>query len=165
YSITPSDHVRFFQTLNDVVVAALQCGLTRIAAIFVPSSWPPLSPVPGELWHHDIAHNVPFPETHAQETMIGAQGLFFSDVMLDLVSKLDAIADPAGTLLDRCLVSWTQEAGNLVHETQSLPIVTFGNADGAGRTGAYLDYRNLSQRISPNPDYEGTEGGNKYFGL
>ena len=65
--------------------------------------------------------------------------------------KLDAIPDPSGTLLDRCLVTWTQEAGNLVHQTQSLPIVTFGKADGAVRTGSYLDFRNLSQRISPNP--------------
>jgi hypothetical protein len=167
YDITPSAHVKYYQLLVEVVVAALQCGLTRIAAMHLQSYWHSFSTVTGSSWHEDIAHQTPFATTGPQATMLAAKQLFFEQVLLYLVSKLDAIDDGDGkTLLDRTLVTWMDEHGNLVHQTQSIPVVTFGSADGALRTGNYCDYRNLSAVISPNTDYEGTiESGNKRFGL
>jgi hypothetical protein len=88
---------------------------------------------------------------NTQETMVQAQGAFFSGVVLDLAQKLDAAAETTGTTLDRSLITWAQEHGNRIHLCRSMPVITFGSAGGYFKTGNYCDYRNLGM-LGPPPD-------------
>jgi hypothetical protein len=80
-----------------------------------------------------------------QSILAGGNQQFFENVRLDLVAKLEATPDgQGGTLLDHSLVVWTQESGNLTHNTFSVPVITFGGASGSFSTGQYVDYRNTA---------------------
>lgn len=167
YDVTPDAHAKYFQLVNDVLVAGLQCGATRIAAIHVPSAVHTFTDQPGLSWHDAVAHRVEQSDQIAQGHMVAANRRFFSEIFVDLASRLDAVSDGDGkTLLDHSLLTWIQEHGNMTHQTQSVPVVSFGSAGGGLATGSYCDYRNLNAKITPNTGYEGTvESGNKYFGL
>ena len=79
--------------------------------------------------------------------------------MLDLAAKLNATSDgTGGTLLDHTLLVWTQESGNITHNTFSVPVITFGGAGGALATGQYVDYRNTAlvyDRTRPEVEHPG----------
>ncbi len=147
FATNPAEHAHYYRLLTDILVTALQCGRTRIAALGLVSGVHTFSSeVAGPAWHDDVAHPAQDDMT-AQTRMVQAQGVFFRDVLLDFVSKLDAINMGDGkTLLDKSLVVWAQEHGNLTHQTTSIPVITFGKADGALRTGNYCDYRNLARK-------------------
>jgi hypothetical protein len=84
-----------------------------------------------------------------ETTMANAYQTYFSGVVLDLASKLDAVSNGGGgTLLDNALVAWSHEAGNLTHIPTSVPMITFGGAGGTMKTGNYVDYRNLNKQIN-----------------
>lgn len=58
---------------------------------------------------------------------------------------------PPGTMWscpDNSLLVWSQESGNRTHESQSIPLITFGSAGGFLATGQYVDYRNLTRVFS-----------------
>jgi len=152
YDGDPTKHVRYFQLLNDVVAAALTCGVTRVAAICGDAYNNTFSTVSSAEWHNDVAHQV---DTR-QDVMVDAQRRFFSEVVLDLASKLEAVDNGDGTtMLDRTLLTWAQEHGHLTHETFSIPVVTFGGAEGTIRTGSYCDYRNRAKAYWPSDSDEG----------
>jgi hypothetical protein len=148
-------HSAWYQMLNDVIVAAFSCQLSRIAVV---KSMPDFSNYVGD-WHQDIAHKADLLTGSAQDTLYAANNLFFSTVFVDLASKLDAMPDGlGGTLLDHCLLVWTQESGNMTHDTFSVPVITAGGAGGYFNTGNYVDYRNLAQNVYPSntqPEYPG----------
>jgi hypothetical protein len=150
FALDPSSHAGFFQTQNDLIVAALTCGASRIAVLKVD---PDFSTYAGN-WHEDVAHHAIDTDGAKQAMITSAQQAFFANVLVDLAGKLDAVdAGDGRTLLDHTLAVWTQEFGVRTHEAQSLPIVTFGGAGGAVQTGQYLDYRNLDACFNP-PDAE-----------
>ena len=69
----------------------------------------------GSDWHHDVAHE-----------WMNAQ--------------------PQGWLTqDSTLLVWAQESGMETHEAYGVPVVTFGGAAGALKTGLYCDYRKLNE--------------------
>lgn len=142
-------HIEYWRLMNDVVVAAMSCDVSRIATMRVGDMWYNPS---GEAWfsehagswHQDIAHQA-F-SAGSQETLRQHNQLFFEHVFLDLAAKLDAVDDPhGGKLLDSCVMFWAQESGPITHDPIAIPIVTAGGANGALRTGSYIDYsdRNL----------------------
>ncbi len=144
----PAQQVIWYQLMNDVLVAALGCGLTRIV---VSSIDPPLlEAYPGGSgggpYHALVAHSADQP-AHQEEVVLSQQR-FFSGVFADLASKLDAVITPDGkTLLDRTLLSWTQEFGQSTHNSIDIPVVTFGSAAGFLKTGQHVDYRNLNLQM------------------
>jgi hypothetical protein len=149
YGVKPELQAEYYSLMNDVIVAAFLCGTSRIAVVNAHETFSDFS---GD-WHQGIAHQCAL--AAQQKTLAGGHRWFFEKVWLDLVRKLDAVEDGAGgTLLDSCLVTWTQESGNYTHDAQSIPIVTAGSAAGALRTGQYCDYRNLAKVVSPreNPN-------------
>jgi hypothetical protein len=96
--------------------------------------------------------------------MVASKSYIFEHVVLDLVGKLEGISTGNGkTLLDRAMVVWASEHGNLTHQTTSVPIVTFGGANGALRTGNLCDYRNTALKLR-NSNSPG-EIANEYLGL
>jgi len=148
----------WFQTYNDVVVAAFVCGTSRIAIYGSGDEFWKAAPFSGD-WHQQIAHvgggGVPSDDPDAaanrpgwQDILMGTQREFFRNVFLDLCSKLDAIEESEGvTYLDNSLVMWTQESGNRTHDNVSTPVVTAGSAAGFFNTGKYLDFRNRSNTL------------------
>jgi hypothetical protein len=139
FSIDPEAQKRFYQLLNDVIVAALSCDTCRIATMRVTDIF---SDDP-EDWHHGVAHEAPTPDGVKEEILWKSYNRVFSDVYLDLIAKLDAVQDIDGTLLDGSLVQWTHESGPNTHTPIELPVVTAGSAGGWFATGQYADYRNL----------------------
>jgi hypothetical protein len=164
FATNAAEHAHYYRLITDVVVLALQCGQTRIASLGLASGEHSFSSeISGPEWHDAVAHPAPDNDT-AQRRIVAAKNLFFRDVLLDFVSKLDGISTGDGkTLLDKSMVVWMQEHGNMTHQTTSIPVITFGNADGALRSGNYCDYRNmvLTTRGFGNPGEEGKQ----YFGL
>jgi hypothetical protein len=153
YGIDPAAQQRFWQLMNDVIVAAFTCGTSRIATMNCGDIFDTFD---GD-WHQGIAHQCHRPDGAAQATIAAAHQMFFEAVFLDLASKLDAIEEADGvTLLDNTLVHWTQESGAYTHDSISQPVLTAGSAAGFLRTGSYLDYRNLSKVVNGG-GYEGAE--------
>jgi len=141
YEINPGRHVQAQGLMNDIIVAAISTGVSRIGVTTHDETF---SAYAGD-WHQDIAHQSS-DRLEAQTTVATASRTFFSNCVLDLVNKLNAVAAAGGgTALDQSLLVWTHESGNYTHDSTSVPIITFGSAGGALRTGQYLDYRNLNK--------------------
>jgi hypothetical protein len=138
FQFDPEAHRRFWQLFNDVIVTAMLCDTSRIAVLRVTDTF---SDYAGD-WHEAIAHEAHAPDGSSQAVLATAHQRFFEDVFLDLVRKLDVDQGDGTTLLDDTLVAWSQESGNLTHESVSTPVITAGSAGGALQTGQYVDYRN-----------------------
>ena len=134
------------QLYNDVLVAAFTCGTSRVA---VHGIGDPFAGFVGD-WHQDVAHR--HTTVPAQQTLVQGLRLTFQSAILDLVSKLDVEESPGVTYLDNSLVQWSQESGQATHVATSLPVITFGGAAGALKTGNYVDYRNQIPRASVKSD-------------
>jgi hypothetical protein len=146
---SPALQTQYYQLYNDVLAAALHCGATRVVVMIADSLMSDFGTVPAGLWHDNVAHQCD--GATGQQNMTQAQSAFFSGVMVDLAQKLDAADEGNGsTTLDRSLVMWTQEYGNLIHVPYAIPVVTFGSASGGLKTGNYCDYRNLNKLKNPN---------------
>jgi len=169
YFRDPDTQTLMWSLMNDIVVAAMACGLTRVASMLVGDT---LSEYAGD-WHQDIAHQAYLPGGDAQNTLVAAHQRFFEGIFLDLVEKLQATEmDGGDTLLDRALVSWTQESGQFPHASVGIPVVTAGAAGGAWQTGLYADYRDLDVTYPYGEELEGVDmptdhpglGWNQYLG-
>jgi hypothetical protein len=135
-----------YRSFHDLIVAAASCDLSRIFIYTLP-----YFPVPsGILMHHEVEHHAMERDGIAQARMVESNRRIFRDVMLPLAAKLDAVVDAGGrTLLDRALLLRSTEMGEFDHTTTGQIFVTIGGANGAVRTGNYLDYRNLGQLAVP----------------
>lgn len=146
HALDPAAHARYFQALTDVVVLALSCGVSRVAVLRVDLTFSTFS---GD-WHQDVAHQAGAVDAVRQGMLADAHQRFFAGVMVDLAQKLDAIDTGDGrTLLDQSLAVWTQECGNTVHNSDAIPVVTFGSAGGFLRTGQVCDFRHLDLLFNP----------------
>jgi hypothetical protein len=144
FPVDPEAHKRFWQLMNDVVVAAFACNTSRVVTMNVSEHF---SSFVGD-WHQDVAHQANV-SADQHEIIFQAHQRFFEDVYLDLISKLDALEDASGgSVLDHTLVQWTQESGCVTHNPIEMGVVTAGSADGFFTTGNYCDYRNLQKPAS-----------------
>jgi hypothetical protein len=159
FPFDPEAQRRFWQLFNDVIVAAFLCDTSRIAVLRVTDTFSDAGD-----WHESIAHQAHTIDGGPQAVLAAAHQRFFEDVFVDLVQKLDVDQGDGTTLLDDALVAWSQESGNLTHESVSTPVITAGSAGGALRTGQYVDYRdrdndgfgsgsNTNERMYPGLSY------------
>ncbi|MEM7608541.1 MAG: DUF1552 domain-containing protein [Myxococcota bacterium] len=142
-----------YRTLNDIILAAFMCDSSRIAVIRTTDSWlDEIDEFPGG--YHEVAHQAAGNDvSRGNDTLLERlSGLlregkkrFFEEGILDLVTRMDGIADGEGTMLDSSLVWWSPEAGSSTHNGDSIPIVSFGSVGGALQTGQYLDLRDRTQ--------------------
>ncbi len=146
YALDPAAHASFFRSLTDVMILAMSCGVSRIAVMRVD---PRFSDFAGD-WHQEVAHQSDAPDAVKQTILATSKQRFFQNVLLELASRMDAVDMGDGlTLLDHSLMAWTQECGNTIHNSESMPVVAFGSAGGFLRTGQACDYRNLSATFNP----------------
>jgi hypothetical protein len=139
FPFDPAAQVRYWQLYNEVVAAAFICGTSRVAALHARDTF---SDYQGD-WHQDVAHQAHFPDGARQDQLAEAHRRFFDEVFLDLCQRLDIPeGDDDSTILDNTLAMWSQESGNVTHESISQGLVTAGGAAGCLRTGQYVDYHN-----------------------
>ncbi len=133
---------KYYGAINDVIVAGFACGTTRIATVDLQDGARFID-YTGD-FHEQVAHST-WMRQSAMDLMVQADQRMFEWSFLDLVSKLDAIEDVAGTtLLDNSLVQWAQESGPESHTSDELPVIMAGSAGGYFKTGWFCDYRNLT---------------------
>ncbi len=138
------------QTFNDVIVAAMICGTSRIATVQSLETW---SSFAGD-WHQDIAHQANLPSGMQQQIIADAHQRFFEGVFVDLMSKLDVEDADGSTILDQTFLMWTQESGMMTHDSIAMPVITAGSAAGYFETGNYVDYRNRENMTLAGGDSE-----------
>jgi hypothetical protein len=164
----PASNIQYFTMINEVLAIALSCGTCRIATISIDENNQNLTftarAPQGEDWHNNVVHPATVAGTN-QDLVVEFNQVFFANVYLDLVTRLENLPNGSGgTLLDDTLVVWAQENGNTPHFSFSVPVVTAGSAGGAIKTGSYCDYRNISRKVSGDSS-AGSEGSNLWAGL
>ena len=137
----------------DTVVAALRCGVTNLATLW-------LMPNANELAflgmsepesNHGLSHAVAAEGANreaalADQTLIGR---YMVDLVADVLRKLDVEEDPVTgrTFLDNTLVLWTNDMGSFTnHKGGRFPVMMFGARD-LIRAGQYVDFRSDYERV------------------
>jgi len=122
--------------LNDVIIAALRCGQTRVANMFLTENSAPAFSY--DL--HQTIHAYGNSESHL--TWFNQVQWQFENVVSDLLRKMDLIEEANGkTMLDNMLVVLHWE-NFIPHDNFDSNIVLFGGLNGKFRMGKFYDYRN-----------------------
>ncbi len=130
----------YIRLMGDLVVVALQTGLTRVATLMVgPERWN--TPFMFEsLFDKPVSHHL---MSHEQ-TQYGEQLLqidrFHMEQFAYLLEKMDRIQEADGsTLLDNTIFTYGSGLGDgATHQYNDLPIVVAGSGAGKLRTGRHL---------------------------
>lgn len=145
HSRDPNSHATYFQHLNDMIVAAVSCGVSRIA---VTRILPIFSTFTGD-WHQNVAHRADR-DVGQQDILYRSYQRVFSDVIVDLANKLNNVQSADGnTLLDDSLLVWNHEFGPITHNSHTIPVIGFGSAGGNIQTGYHVDYRGPNSINNP----------------
>jgi hypothetical protein len=143
-----SDRKLILTTMNDVISALVACGLCH-SFLGWAQSIVSSNPENYHTWSHEGYENDNntdgFVDRIANSTsytsLVEHNRSIMRDMCLDLVTKLDAHG-----VLDNTLLACIQEHNRRGHESWNVPIITFGGAGGAIKTGQYLDYRDMANR-------------------
>ncbi len=154
----PADAARQLALFNEVAAVAFMCGTSRIAVLCYGDTSRFVSY--GGDWHQEVAHQWQLAD--AQALLVQSYQRFFEGVFLDMAKRLDVEEAPGVTYLDNSLLAWTQESGMETHGSVSVPVVTFGSAAGALKTGLLCDYRRTT---STSSQYDPGAGGKQTLGL
>jgi hypothetical protein len=124
----------YVQVMGDLMILALQTDLTRVATLMVaPERWDTPLAFHGvfdkPIRHHGWTHN-----QHKQEVLRDLEklDLFHVEQFAQLATKMDAIKEGEGTLLDN--VMFTMGSGlssGMLHECTNLPTVVAGLGGGS----------------------------------
>jgi hypothetical protein len=124
------------RNLNDVIVAALRCGQSRVVNMFLTENSAPAF----SYNLHQTIHTYGNPPDH--QTWFDQVRWQFQNVLADLVYKMDLVQEANGkTMLDNSLVILHWE-NFIPHDNFDNNIVLFGGLNGKFRMGRFYDYRN-----------------------
>jgi hypothetical protein len=155
---SPAEATRQLELYNEVAAVAFMCGTSRIAVLAYGDTSRFVSY--GGDWHQEVAHQWQLADKQAQ--LVQSYQRFFSTVLLDMATRLTAEEAPGVSYLDNSLLVWTQESGMETHGSVSIPVITFGSAAGALKTGLFCDYRRMGNR---NSEFDPGAGGKQTLGL
>ena len=130
------------QTMMDMLVTAMACGMTRVGSIqwsrSVSNIALPWAGVTDR--HHDLSHRSDN-DTDAVEKLV-AINRWYAEQFAYLLAKLKSIPEGDGTMLDNTVVLWCNELGKgNSHTRNDVPYILAGKAGGFFKTGRYLNYR------------------------
>jgi hypothetical protein len=124
----------------DLMVAALQCGLTRVASL----QWGNSNDQCGYSFlginalGHDLAHNNGNVDGNGEKKKKVFR--WYSEQFAYLLGKLTAVKEGAGTMLDNTVVLWVSEfSESNGHASNKLLWFVAGNAGGALKPGRVID--------------------------
>jgi hypothetical protein len=135
-----SNYERIGKLQMDLIVAAMQCGMTRVASLQFGNSndqcsysWLGVNTL-----GHDMAHN----NNNCDPT--GSRKLttyrWYSTMLDHLMTRLDAVREGAGTMLDSTVVVWASEfSDSNGHASNRLMWLLAGNVQGYFRQGRIVD--------------------------
>jgi hypothetical protein len=128
----------------DVMVAALACGLTRVATLQLSYcgghwkfDWLGVGVDQHELAHKDTA-DAGGADAKATEQLVRVNR-WYTEQIAYLANRLDALPSAGGTLLDQTLIAWGNELGRGDHSQSNVPIVLIGGGGAAGPGGRVID--------------------------
>jgi len=125
-----------YDMVTDLMVAAFQCGASRLGMIQAGETSPAAD------YHQSVAHAAD-KDPSAQLTHNLNFRWTAEHIITPLAKKMDAFKFNDGlSILDKGLVVWTHECGPITHRHDSLGFVTLGSLNGFFKTGQFLDYRN-----------------------
>jgi len=141
--------------LLDTLVLAFQCDLTRVGTFMygeavdeasynfltVPDARGNLVPV--SQGHHTLSHDIA-PGSLSQR-MYSAICKWEVEQFAYLLSKMKAVQEPDGTLLDNSVVMFASGIGDSkLHDTLNLPVLLAGKAGGKLRPGRHIVYKDYT---------------------
>jgi hypothetical protein len=134
---------RLVDDMTDLAVAALQCGLTRIATLQFGYG--------GGRWmfgweginlncHEEVAHldTSDTGSTPLNTHRVVLMNQYYASCVARFATKLNAIPEGSGTMLDNTLLVWANEIGRGDHSLANVPVVLIGGAGGAIPKGGRL---------------------------
>lgn len=136
----PANYEERVRLMCDLIALAFQADCTRVATFVLSnegSGMPyPFINVPEG--HHDLSHHGGDPVKQAKLTQINT---FHIRQYAYLLSRLDAIQEGDGTLLDHCMIAYGSgiHDGNL-HNSEDLPALLAGGGGGTLTTGRHIQY-------------------------
>lgn len=150
----------------DLIVAALRCGLTNVAAFEigdVETPWlsPPVVAPDGNAHtlHHfsgstgDAGVDAKLRSSWAATMIQNRQ--WRMTLLARLLTALKAVPEGEGTMLDHTVVLWTSEFSNGgVHSAADVPVLLAGGANGQLRLGRHVDFNQKALHDSHTPAYE-----------
>ncbi len=137
---TPGQYQEHIRLMADLLVAAFQADVTRIATLLVTNdssnrSYPWLDVPDG---HHDISHHGGDPEKHEKIVRINR---FHIEQLAYLLERLKGVKEGGGTLLDQSMIVYGSGISDGdKHNHDDLPILLAGRGGGAIRTGRHIKY-------------------------
>ena len=152
-----SNYPKIGKLQMDLMVAALQCGLTRVASL----QWGNSNDQCAYSWlgvntlGHDLAHN----NSNCDGNHDKKKKVFrwYSEQFAYLLGKLTAVHEGDGTMLDNTVVLWASEfSDSNGHASNKLLWFLAGNAGGALKQGRVIDCtgrgtNDLLTALSPTP--------------
>jgi hypothetical protein len=119
-----------------LIPAIFACDLTRVASVQLSCGFSGVTHtwLGHEIGHHSLSH-----ENADNRDKLVAIDNWYAKQLLVMLQAMDAIDEGDGTLLDNTLVLWGRELGTTSHSMQPWPLVMIGGAQGALRTGRFLD--------------------------
>jgi hypothetical protein len=135
-----------YENVNDTIVAAFTCDLTRIAAIYCEDFDDSNTDYS---YFHGLSHVDPSTDANAVAKS-AAHNRWIGDRVLHLVDRLASTVDVDGrSMLDNTVVMWGNEQSNYWHRSESIPTVVIGGTSKLNQ-GYYLDYRQRPFRYYAN---------------
>jgi Protein of unknown function (DUF1552) len=134
--IVCSDRLTFARL--GMIPAIFACDLTRVASVQLSCGF---SNVTHTWLGQDTPHHRTSHENADNRDKLMAIDHWYAEQLFTMLSAMDAIDEGDGTLLDNTLVIWGRELGTTSHSMQPWPTVLIGGAQGALRTGRFLDVK------------------------
>jgi hypothetical protein len=131
------EHLRL---LCDLIVLAFQADVTRVVTFVVANegSNRPYPFVGVSEGHHDLSHHENNPAKQAKIAKINA---FHVEQLAYLLTRLKAVKEGDGALLDHCVVAYgSGNSDGNAHNHDNLPILLAGQGCGTIRTGRHVRY-------------------------
>lgn len=120
----------------DLIPHIFACDLTRVASVQLSCGFSNVTHT--WLGHTDAHHTMSHQNADNREKLM-AIDTWYATQIASMLQAMDAIDEGNGTLLDNTLVVWGRELGTTSHAMQPWPVVLMGGAQGALRTGRFLD--------------------------
>jgi hypothetical protein len=153
--VEPVDVRQQVRLMLDMLVLAFQCDMTRVATFMYgeavdDSSYNFLSVpddtgnlVPVSQGHHTVSHAIT--AGSLTQRMYSAICKWEVEQFAYLLSKMKAVQEPDGTLLDNSVVLFASGIGESnVHDTLNMPVVLAGRGGGKIRPGRHIVYKDYN---------------------
>ncbi len=134
---TYEEHIRL---MCDLMVLAFQADLTRVCTFVLANEgsnrpYPFVGVAEG---HHDLSHHGDDPKKKAKIRDINR---FHTTQLAYLLTRLKAIKEGDGTLLDHCMIAYgSGNSDGNAHNHDNLPILLAGGGCGTLKTGRHVRY-------------------------